>query len=92
MFSSFSPKRRTFVFCSWCGVAKRSDKLKWHCQTVHNAPDRALGLHENPKRNAYVNQSDYMNKYPNVNPVPKIGYEPYKRAITCGSIFPIFAP
>ena len=78
-FNAFRPKIRTTVFCGWCGQAKRSDKMKLHCETVHNAVDMALEHHEESKHPAYENETDYILSYHDVEPILKKDYVPWKQ-------------
>ena len=65
-FVLFRAKHRTILFCYYCGFKFRIDKLKDHCENVHNDVVRALGDDEEPKLPLYTNWKEYTQKYPEV--------------------------
>jgi hypothetical protein len=55
---------------------------------VHNSVDKALEQHEDPQRPAHKNYRAYIDKFPNVKPIPQIGYEPWKKGDKAPTILP----
>ena len=47
--------------------------------SVHNTVDKALEPHQDPQRSAYTNHRSYLDDYPNVEKVEKVGYVPWRK-------------
>ena len=92
LFQTFRQRRRIYVFCAWCGVDKRSDKLKDHCESVHNCHDRALGQHEEPKRPIYKKPLEYIASYPTIIPSNTELYKPYRLGCRAKKIMETLIP
>ena len=55
---------------------------------MHNSVDKALEQHEDPQRPAHKNYRAYIDKFPNVKPIPQIGYEQWKKEDKAPPILP----
>ena len=73
----FRNKRRTWLFCYYCAKVQRHDRLKDHCNSIHNDVAICLTSAKPPEKPAYENWHEYVNNYPDTEPIDIKGYEPY---------------
>ena len=59
------------MFCPWCGVAKRSDNLERHCNSVHNENASAYKKGEEIKMPEFENWDEVIRLYPSMEGIPK---------------------
>ena len=55
---------------------------------MHNSVDKALKQHEDPQQPAHKNYRAYIDKFPNVKPIPQIGYQQWKKEDKAPPILP----
>ena len=68
-YSSYRVRTKVTLFCHYCGIAKRTDRMKDHCNDDHNAGFRFLEYDTMPIYPQYKNWRDFIYGFPNVAPI-----------------------